>query len=133
MLSLIRLDIGCNRAASDVRDTRLVGRQSASGIAMVTLIDITVSATIRHNDSEPTASEAATAWINRDEATGAERPSKPATTPGNRIISRISLKTRANHPRPAKFAGFAGKIWADSLRKVAKPGRSVSQCPLPGG
>jgi hypothetical protein len=64
----------------------LVACQSGSGMAMVTLIDITVSATIRHNDSDPTASEAATAWINRCEATGLERSSKPAPTPGNRIM-----------------------------------------------
>ena len=40
---------------------------------MVTLIDSTVSVTIRHSDSAPIASEAATAWVNRDEATGAGR------------------------------------------------------------
>jgi len=51
---------------------------TGSGIAMLTLIDITVSATIRHSESEPIASEAATALVNRDEATGAAWPSKPA-------------------------------------------------------
>ncbi len=40
---------------------------------MVTLIDSTVRVTIRHSDSAPIASEAATAWVNRCEATGAER------------------------------------------------------------
>ena len=41
---------------------------------MVTLIDNTVRVTIRHSDNAPIASEAATASVSRDEATGAERP-----------------------------------------------------------
>ena len=44
------------------------------GIAMETLIDSTVRVTITHSDNEPIASEAATAFLSRDEATGAERP-----------------------------------------------------------
>jgi hypothetical protein len=58
------------------------------GIAMLTLIDSTVRATIRHSDNEPIASEAATASISRDEATGAERPLKP-TALGDRIMAGI--------------------------------------------
>jgi hypothetical protein len=49
-------------------------RQCRSGVAIVTLIDITVGATIRHNHNGPIASEAATARSNRGEAVGAERP-----------------------------------------------------------
>ena len=52
---------------------------------MVTLIDSTVRVTIRHSDSAPIASEVATAWVNRDEATGAERLAKP-TAPDDRIM-----------------------------------------------
>ena len=55
---------------------------------MVTLIDSTVRVTIRHSDSAQIASEAATALVNRDEATGAERPSKP-TPPDDRIMAEI--------------------------------------------
>ena len=47
---------------------------AGSGIAMETLIDSTVRVTIRHSDNDPIASEAATASVSRDEATGAERP-----------------------------------------------------------
>ncbi len=65
-----------------------ISRYAGIGIAMLTLIDSTVRATIRHNDSEPIASEAATASISRDEATGAERPLKPAA-PGDRIMAGI--------------------------------------------
>ena len=63
-------------------------RYAGIGIAMLTLIESTVRATIRHSDSEPIASEAATASISRDEATGAERPLKP-TAPGDRIMAGI--------------------------------------------
>ena len=53
---------------------------------MVTLIDSTVRLTIRHSEAAPNASEAATAWVNRVEATGAELPSKP-TAPSDRIMA----------------------------------------------
>ena len=52
---------------------------------MLTLIESTVRATIRHSDSEPIASAAATASVNRDEAAGVLRPLKPAA-PGDRIM-----------------------------------------------
>src|SRR5258708_34335134 len=55
---------------------------------MVTLIESTVSVTIRHSDSAPIASEAATVWVSRDDATGAERPSKPAP-PCDRVMAEI--------------------------------------------
>jgi hypothetical protein len=58
------------------------------GIAMLTLIENNVMVTIRHTDNEPTASVAATASISRDEATGAERLSKPAV-PGDRIMAEF--------------------------------------------
>src|SRR5258708_22102611 len=61
------------------------GDYAGIGIAMVTLIDSTVRLTIRHSDSAPIASEAATAWVNRDEATGARLLSKPGS-PGDRIM-----------------------------------------------
>ena len=54
---------------------------------METLVASTVSVRMTHNDSEPIASEAATAFLSRDEATGAERPLKPAA-PGDRIMVR---------------------------------------------
>lgn len=53
---------------------------------METLIESTVRLTIRHSDIAPIASEAATAWVSRDEATGAELPSKPAA-PDDRIMA----------------------------------------------
>jgi hypothetical protein len=71
--------------------------QTGSGIAMLTLIDITVRVTIRHSDSEPIASEAATALVNRDEATGAAWPSKPAAR-SDRIMAGKSLKIAGESP-----------------------------------
>jgi hypothetical protein len=41
--------------------------------------------TIRHSDNAPIASEAATAWVNRDEATGAGLSTKPGA-PDDRIM-----------------------------------------------
>ena len=56
------------------------------GIAMLTLIESIVRVTIRQSDSDPIASEAATASVSRDEATGAEWPLKPAA-PGDRVMA----------------------------------------------
>ena len=56
---------------------------------MVTLIESTVSVTIRHSDSAPIASEAATVSVSRGEATGAGRPSKPAPPPCDRVMAEI--------------------------------------------
>ena len=53
---------------------KMVFDYARNGIAMETLIDSIVRVTIRHSDSDPIASEAATASVSRDEATGAERP-----------------------------------------------------------
>ena len=55
---------------------------------METLIESSVRATIRHRDSEPIASDAATAPANLDEETGARGRSKP-TAPGDRIMAEI--------------------------------------------
>jgi hypothetical protein len=53
---------------------------------METLIESTVRVTIRHSDSEPIASDAATASASREDATGAGRPVKP-NAPGDRIMA----------------------------------------------
>ncbi len=55
---------------------------------MVTLIDSTVRVTIRHSDNPPIASEPATAWVNRDKATGTERLFKPGA-PDDRIMAEF--------------------------------------------
>jgi hypothetical protein len=61
------------------------------GIAVI-LIASTFRVEIRHSEAAPNASEAATALINRDEATGAGRQAKPAA-PGDRIMVKF-LTTR---------------------------------------
>jgi hypothetical protein len=84
------------------RDFQGNGRGYAgSGIAMLTLIDSTVSATIRHSESEPIASEAATAPVNRNEATDAAWQSKPAAR-GDRIMAGKSSK-RGRITRGTRF------------------------------
>jgi hypothetical protein len=60
---------------------------------MLTLIDSMVSATIPQSESEPIASDAATALIRREEATGAAWPSKPAAR-GDRVMAENPLSRR---------------------------------------
>jgi hypothetical protein len=86
---------------------------AGNGSAMATLID---SAVITHSDSPPSASDAATAWVSRDEATGALGLLKPAT-PDDRIMIGILKKRGANHPQQlVKLAAFAGNIAAAADR-----------------
>jgi hypothetical protein len=92
---------------------------------MLALIESTASATIRHSDSEPIASAAATASVNADEAVGALWPLKPAA-PDGRIMVWIPLKARANHLRHRRnLATLAGNIGAAAAskngRNAAKP------------
>jgi hypothetical protein len=61
------------------------GFQGRIGIAMLTLIEITMTA---HSESTPSASEAATASISRDETTGALRLLKPGA-PDDRVIVEV--------------------------------------------
>jgi hypothetical protein len=88
---------------------------------MVTLIDSTVRATIRHSDNPPTASEPATAWVNRDKATGAERPLEPKA-PDDRVMvefpeyagERIA-RTTGNSQKPLAILGrFRIKTWQNN-------------------
>jgi hypothetical protein len=78
------------------------------GIAMVALIDSTVSATTRESDRVPIASDVTMALNNLEEETGAWLLSKP-TAPDNRIIgldpcdtgritaTHLMLQTRSDH------------------------------------
>src|ERR1035437_8256724 len=73
------------------------------GIAMETLIESALRVTITHSDSEPIASEAATARACREEATGAVRPSKPAA-PGVRIMVRNPSMRGRITPRDSQIS-----------------------------
>jgi hypothetical protein len=83
-----------------------------SGIASEALIDSTVSVTARQSDTVPIASEVTIALVNRADATGAGRLSKPAVR-GDRIImgpdpfngGRISRDAREFHLRRRQQCG----------------------------
>src|SRR5882724_4764013 len=77
---------------------------------MVTLIESTVRVTIRHSDNPPIASEAATASVSRDEATGAVRASKPAA-PGDRIMAEILKRHGRIIPRPPRVRKVRWQYW----------------------
>src|ERR1700730_5976902 len=90
---------------------------------MVTLIDSTVSVTIRHSDSAPNASEAATARVNRCEATGAERLTKPAA-PGDRIMAEFLQGAGESPATTQNLKGTAGNIGAGMPRKWQNGGKA---------
>jgi hypothetical protein len=82
-----------------------------SGIASDALIDSTVSVTARQSDTVPIASEVTIALVNRADATGAGRLSKPAVR-GDRIMGpdpfnsgRISRDAREFHLRRRQQCG----------------------------
>ena len=75
------------RTKSGVGRCKLQGTgQVPIGMAIATLIDIIAKATERETAKEAMASEAATAWIRRAEATGAKRPPNHPLEPGERLI-----------------------------------------------
>ena len=83
------------------------------GIAIVALIDSTVSVITRQRDNVPIATEVAMAPSNREEVTGVRLLSKP-TAPDDRIIGPI-LVTPDESPRltrRCKLAAITGKIAA---------------------
>jgi hypothetical protein len=96
---------------------------------MPTLIDSTVTATIRHSDSEPIASAAATASVNRDEAAGALRPLKPAA-PGDRVMVQILQSAgRITRSVKANLAILAGNNAAVAAAKTAESRQRLTLCP----
>ena len=89
-------------------------------------VDSAVNATTRHNENAPSASEAATASINREEATGALRPPKPAAA-CERVMA--GFPGRLTHPRIAKtLAIIAGKIAATSAPDSPQALSLVNDC-----
>jgi hypothetical protein len=81
------------------------------GIANVTLVESTVRVTIRHSDNAPIASDAATAWVSLDDATGAARPAKPAA-PDDRIMAEIPECAGESPAFVKNLAAIAGNIAA---------------------
>ena len=87
-------------------------------MAATTLIDNAVRVTITHSDSAATASEAATAFVNLDDATRTDFNWKPIPETCDRIMV-VNPRKAANH-RVRKFSGIAVKIAAWGLSNVAE-------------
>jgi hypothetical protein len=107
----------------------IVGRYAGIGIAMETLIENTVRVTIRHSDSEPIASVAATASVNREQATGAERPLKPQA-PCDRIMAEIPSRRGRITRDTGKSRSDHRQYCGGSRSKMAKWRRKFRFCPL---
>jgi hypothetical protein len=82
-------------------------------MAMPALTDSIVSVTTRHSESAPIASDAATALINREEATGVGSVSKPNPTRGDRImVWFLEEMRRESAPDKGNFTKVAGNFTA---------------------
>jgi len=77
-----------------------------------------VRVTARHSDSTLSASEAATASINRGDATGALWLLKPVA-PGDRIMVSILACAGESPATEANLPNIAGKIAAGVVAKTA--------------
>jgi hypothetical protein len=80
---------------------------------MLALSDNAAITTARQSENAPKASDAATASINRGEATLALRPPKPCA-PGERIMAKIPWRLRANHPQCCGNRRFSGRQYCGS-------------------
>ena len=95
------------------------------------LFDSTVRVTIRHSDSEAIASDAATASLNRGDATAAAGLVKPAATADRVMVQILEIQygpiarshRRANHPHMRFVTIFVGEIAAGTHSKMAKSGQ----------
>lgn len=76
------MDVPCRAAGCK---SRLVVQPN--GAAAATRIDSAAKATTRHSDSEPSASDAATAWVKREEAMRAGRLPNPWPVASDRIMA----------------------------------------------
>ena len=92
---------------------------AGSGVAMETLVESTVRVTIRHSETEPIASEAATAPASPDEATDAGGCSKPVA-PGDDFMGRNPSDAGESPATSENFTGTAGNFAAAAGRKTAK-------------
>jgi hypothetical protein len=95
---------------------------AGSGMAIDTLIDSTVRVTIRHSDTAPTASVAATACVTPD--AGAERISNPAAAPGDRFMAEKLLQRGANHPQPQIYRWNRWPFCGGGSSKMAETRRA---------
>ncbi len=98
-------------------------------MASVALIDNTVSVTTRHSDNVPIASEVTMAWVNREDATGTRRLSKPAV-PDDRVMVQILQDAGESPAGPGNFAGVVGNIAAGFAAKTAESRQRLTLCPL---
>jgi hypothetical protein len=62
---------------------------TGTGSAIATLMESTASATVMHSNNPPIASEAATGWVSRYDATGALGLLLKPAAPGDRIMAVI--------------------------------------------
>ncbi len=100
-------------------------------MAETTLIDSAVRVTITQSDSAATASEAATAFVNLDDATRTDFNWKPIPETCDRIMV-VNPRKAANH-RFWKFSGITVNFAARRLLNVAEPGQRLgSRGVIPG-
>lgn len=92
--------------------------QPATGMAVATLIVRSVTVTIRHNESEATASDAATAFDNFDDATRTERSPKPEPAICDRAMVENPYQV-ANHHCP-EYVRSRCQDWGGNGSYVAK-------------
>src|ERR1700751_988248 len=80
---------------------------------MLAFIESAAITTARQSKNAPKASDAATASINRGEATLALRPLKPCAR-GERIMAKNTWRLRANHPPCCGNRRFSGRQYCGS-------------------
>jgi hypothetical protein len=93
---------------------------AGKGIAIESLIESNVSVTTRQSESEPIASVAATASVNRDDATGAAWRLKPIAPVGG--VMALYPSTRARITRVVKRSLYSPAIFGQSSLEHGEKG-----------
>src|SRR5579871_916681 len=107
------------------RGSRSPGPGRQIGIAMPALIDSAVRATTRHSENALSASDAATASINRVDATGALWPPKPVA-PYDRVMVRGPQRGWANHHYANQHRDRRRHYWGSPAAKSPQVLRIVN-------
>ena len=98
-----------------VREASIAASQPTIAVAAMTLIDSAVSATTRHSDRLTTASDAAAALANLDEATLSDWLSKSKSVFRDRVMA-VDPFVAANHR--------ANQMWQQSLAGLRRRARA---------
>ena len=110
---VVRVKLSITRALT--RAAPACGRQAGSSVSVLLIM---VNVTMRQTESA-IASDAATAWVNREEATGAGLSANPGPAPRDRIMV-VNPSSGGRITREMEFAQCRGRDFGGTRAKIGQ-------------